>query len=517
MSKKLYGLDVYSGEGPHIFSKVKADFGIVKVSGNPPPWKWDYVNPSAATQLKEAWEKTGGLVGAYHFTYGKDAVTEADFFISEVKKLGWLEKAIPIIDYENDATRKGRAWVKKFAERIVKKTGKTPMIYASGSVIVSQKLGELGYPIWEASYPSSKPVYGYNPPEGKVWYKDRVMWQFTGQGHLNGYGGNLDMNVFYGDANDWRKLAGIAKKEAHMISNCGHDENYKYVGGKAGDQTGGEYAVIPWYNRPWNVVLRPATAEIGARLAKIARQAAINNAVGYDQGQRQTYYDELKRAGWHPELITKKCEADCSSSTAANVIATGYQLGIKALKEVKPDSWTGNLRARLKEAGFKVLISDKYTKSSDYLLPGDVLLNEAHHVAINLSKGAKASGEKYGDEKTGLLEVDGWFGQDTVTATQRYFGTVTDGIVSNQAESDKKYLPRAVSGVWQFKKKDYTGGSSMVKALQKMVGMKEKERDGLCGKKTVKALQKYLEVKVTGKLDEATVKEWQKYLNAHRK
>ena len=35
------------------------------------------------------------------------------------------------------------------------------------------------------------------------------------------------------------------------ISNCGHDENGKYTGGAAGDQTGTEYQVRAWYNRPW--------------------------------------------------------------------------------------------------------------------------------------------------------------------------------------------------------------------------------------------------------------------------
>lgn len=29
-----------------------------------------------------------------------------------------------------------------------------------------------------------------------------------------------------------------------MISNCGHDENNRYSGGKAGDQTGTEWRVI---------------------------------------------------------------------------------------------------------------------------------------------------------------------------------------------------------------------------------------------------------------------------------
>ena len=35
------------------------------------------------------------------------------------------------------------------------------------------------------------------------------------------------------------------------ISNCGHDENGRYTGGKAGDQTGTEYQIMNWYSRPW--------------------------------------------------------------------------------------------------------------------------------------------------------------------------------------------------------------------------------------------------------------------------
>jgi len=40
------------------------------------------------------------------------------------------------------------------------------------------------------------------------------------------------------------------------IANSGHDERGRYSGGKAGDQTGTEWAIINWYNRPWNCVLR---------------------------------------------------------------------------------------------------------------------------------------------------------------------------------------------------------------------------------------------------------------------
>lgn len=299
------------------------------------------------------------------------------------------------------------------------------------------------------------------------------------------------------------------------ISNCGHDERGQYRGGKAGDQTGGEYTIRAWYNRPWDVVLRPATAKIGARLAKIAKQAAENNAIGYDQGQRKTYFEQLKKAGWHPERIRTKCEADCSSSTAANIIATGFQLDIDELK-ISPDLWTGNMKAALKKAGFEALTSKRYRTSPKNLLPGDVLLNEAAHVAINLTAGENSGRETYGDGSKKLLVIDGWFGSDTTCETQRFFGTTVDGEVSNQARSDRAAVPRAVAGIWIFYDGGRGKGSDMIRAAQKTFGMPKEQRDGFCGAKTVKAWQRYLDINITGKLDEETVKAWQRYLNAHK-
>ena len=71
-----------------------------------------------------------------------------------------------------------------------------------------------------------------------------------------------------------------------MISNCGHDERNKYSGGQAGDQTNQEWAIIPWYSRPWNVVIRYPDRKVGQKLAELARAADENNCIGYDQKQR---------------------------------------------------------------------------------------------------------------------------------------------------------------------------------------------------------------------------------------
>ena len=107
------------------------------------------------------------------------------------------------------------------------------------------------------------------------------------------------------------------EEKIHMISNCGHDENGKYTGGTAGDQTGNEWAIIPWYNRPWNCVIRHPDRAVGNMLAELARKAAQNNLIGYDQNQRGTYWQHLKASNYDPAQITIKCEADCSSGAVS--------------------------------------------------------------------------------------------------------------------------------------------------------------------------------------------------------
>lgn len=177
------------------------------------------------------------------------------------------------------------------------------------------------------------------------------------------------------------------------ISNCGHDERNKYSGGKAGDQTGTEWRVIKWYNRPWKCVLRHPDTKVRKMIADMARAAAENNLVGYDQSQRYTFWEHLKASNYKPENITIACEADCSSGVAAIVKGAGYRLGIQKLKDVSIYLYTGNMRAGLKAAGFEVLTASKYLTSDAYLLEGDIILNDSAHVATNLTNGAKASGE----------------------------------------------------------------------------------------------------------------------------
>ena len=176
-----------------------------------------------------------------------------------------------------------------------------------------------------------------------------------------------------------------------MISNSGSDERGKYSGGVAGDQTGTEWQIRTWYNRSWTCVLRHPDVKVRATICRLAKDAANNNKIGYDQSQRTTFWTQLQAVGYEPSKITVNCEADCSAGVAGVVKATGYLLNNTTLKNVSKDMYTGNEKSVLKAAGFTVLTDSKYLTSDAYLVEGDILLCEYHHTAINITNGLKAN------------------------------------------------------------------------------------------------------------------------------
>ena len=90
------------------------------------------------------------------------------------------------------------------------------MIYMSESVVNANNWSAVAaadYGLWVAKYRDNNPDYNYSMASAgsrpKVkWWKFYCMWQWTSSGRLNGYNGNLDCNVFYGDVTTWNKYAG---------------------------------------------------------------------------------------------------------------------------------------------------------------------------------------------------------------------------------------------------------------------------------------------------------------------
>lgn len=249
-----------------------------------------------------------------------------------------------------------------------------------------------------------------------------------------------------------------------MISNSGHDERNQYRGGQAGDQTGGEWARIAWYNRPWTCVLRYPNQLIAADIAYLAGAAADNNKIGYDQDQRATFWKQLKAVdNYDPKNIKTACESDCTCGVATCVKAAGLRGNAPELAKIDPDYyWSGNMRQGFKAIGFQVLTDSKYLTSDRYLLPGDILLYDNHHAATNLDVGSMVRDEwNWSTKKKYQIgwnrDDTGWWYADTeesyckstwmlINKSWYYFDERGYAVTGHQVINGKEYYFQATPG-----------------------------------------------------------------------
>lgn len=111
-----------------------------------------------------------------------------------------------------------------------------------------------------------------------------------------------------------------------------------------------------------------------------------------------------------------------------------------------------------------------------------------------------------------LADVDGLWGKDTTRRAQEVFGTALNGIVSNQSSAYKKDNPGLLASTFEWEKTPGKNGSSLIKAIQRKVGVND---DGMIGPKTIKAMQKWLGTIQDGKVSKPSqmVKAFQRWLN----
>ena len=213
----MRGIDISSYQSGLNAGTISADFVIVKATEGV-----GYVNPVCDTHYQQA-INAGKKVGVYHFARNSvnTAEAEAEFFVKNIK--GYIKHAVLVLDWE-DATH-DTAWAERWINKVIALTGVVPMIYMSESVVLSHdwsRVVALNVGLWVAKYRDMATDYNYNmdlagnPPSLK-WWKNCAMWQWTSSGRLDGWGGNLDCNEFYGDHEAWDKYAGGAPVPAPVV------------------------------------------------------------------------------------------------------------------------------------------------------------------------------------------------------------------------------------------------------------------------------------------------------------
>lgn len=164
------------------------------------------VNQAANYQLERA-AASGKSIGVYHYAMGRDARTEADFFVNNVK--GYVGRAVLALDWESqDNPQFGNgAWIDAWVRRVYERTHVWPIVYVQASALgqlTSFVRAHCG--VWVAQYASMN-ASGYQETPWLYGAYGEAMRQYTSNGYVPGYAGRLDLNYFRGERWQWDAYA----------------------------------------------------------------------------------------------------------------------------------------------------------------------------------------------------------------------------------------------------------------------------------------------------------------------
>ena len=125
---------------------------------------------------------------------------------------GYLGKAVIALDWETGGGLNSRwgdwDYLRQFIQAIQKNLGVNPLLYASADVY--SQLRDLGSEtncgLWIAQYADDDPT-GYQSAPWNEGAYDMALYQYTSTGRLPGWGGDLDLDLFYGNTNAWNAYA----------------------------------------------------------------------------------------------------------------------------------------------------------------------------------------------------------------------------------------------------------------------------------------------------------------------
>ena len=231
----LNGIDISHWQGDIDLSRINADFVFMKAT------QGNYMVDSCFKRFADQALSLGMRIGLYHFVDTSiSAEEQAQYFIDNVQP--YIGQAVLMLDWENSSStpnnlNAGPAFAKRFLDYVYEKTGVRPLVYMSRAVVHSydwSSVADSGYGLWVARYlysnidasangyvsnPSHGTYQNYGTSDFGAWGSDVTMYQYTSSGRLDGYSGNLDLDVFYGSGADWDKLASSATRAIAYAAN----------------------------------------------------------------------------------------------------------------------------------------------------------------------------------------------------------------------------------------------------------------------------------------------------------
>lgn len=195
----LNGIDIYNGQAGIRPGQMPVDFAICQACFG------TQIHSTFPTQIEDTLN-AGKEAGAYIFITGQEG--EIDAFLSAVRP--YLGRVILALDWEADDNG---AWgnldyLASCAKQIQRETGVNPLIYTMASAYASVKpvADSLNCGLWIAQYASDNPTGFQSAPWNEGAYQ-MAMFQYSSTGRIAGWGGDLDLDLFYGDRDTWQAYA----------------------------------------------------------------------------------------------------------------------------------------------------------------------------------------------------------------------------------------------------------------------------------------------------------------------
>lgn len=265
----LNGIDISSYQSSINIAAVPADFVIVKATEGT-----GYINPCFRAHA-DATLNSGKLLGIYHYISGGNWQAEAEYFVNTVKD--YVGRAVLALDFESgDNSAYGdTAYLQQCAQTVYNLTGVHPLLYGSqrdyGRLAAVGKATNCG--LWIAQYPNYARTGYQNTPWNEGSYSCAIR-QYSSSGALPNYGGNLDLNKFYGDAAAWQAYARSDRQtqeqqqaaQVPAVSEITHDGDISTV-----------YVHIPW----------AVSQDIRMAVVRAGNTVTVNGCGGMSAGDAQ--------------------------------------------------------------------------------------------------------------------------------------------------------------------------------------------------------------------------------------
>ncbi|HET8842354.1 MAG TPA: GH25 family lysozyme, partial [Ktedonobacteraceae bacterium] len=199
---QLKGADISDFQGQPDFDKLKEalDFVLTKAT--------EGVGFTALTlnRNKAEMRRVGLQHGFYHFARGGDAIAEANFFVDHIGD--YQPGELLMLDWEIEHTNPAQ-WSLQWLQHVEARTGTKPLIYMNANA--------AHFSNWSSVVKNNNGLvlasYGlddglpHNAPSSP-WWPFWAIWQYTDRGSVPGIVGNVDLDIFDGDASALARYGG---------------------------------------------------------------------------------------------------------------------------------------------------------------------------------------------------------------------------------------------------------------------------------------------------------------------